>query len=66
MGKVFSSSRTTPGPSFAVVLYSNTQQEQKPQSASVEQACPTSLWHNQQVPGQSVQAPNKKKKKIRP
>jgi hypothetical protein len=68
MGRVFSSSHTTPGLSFAVVLPSNAQQQQLPELPSVAQAYPTTVGeicgpppmrHNQQVPSQSVQAPNK-------
>jgi hypothetical protein len=64
---VFSSSHTTPGLSFAVVLRSNTQQQRQPHLLSVAQAClatvremsvPPPLRHNQQqVPSQSVQVP---------
>jgi hypothetical protein len=61
-GRVFSSSQTTPGLSFAAVLRSNTQQQQQqqqqPEPPSVAQACSSPLRHSQQVPSQSVQAPN--------
>jgi hypothetical protein len=64
---VFSSSHTTPGLSFSAVLRSNTQQQQQQHQPPVAQACPTTvgemgvplrLRHNQQVPSQSVQAPD--------
>jgi hypothetical protein len=41
-GRVFSSSHTTLGLSFAAVLHSNTQQQQQPQPPSVAQACSAS------------------------
>jgi hypothetical protein len=66
VGRVFSSSHTTPKQSFAGVLCSNTQQQ--PQLPTVTQACattvdemspPAPLRHNQQqVVSQSDQAPN--------
>jgi hypothetical protein len=66
-GRVFSSNHTTAGLSFAAVLCSNTQQLQLPQPPSVAHACPATvgemsahppLKHSQQVPSQSLQAPN--------
>jgi hypothetical protein len=56
-GRVFSSSHTTPGLSFAAVLRRNAQQQ--PQPLSVAQACTYSLEANPKlVSNQSVQAPN--------
>jgi hypothetical protein len=54
-GRVFSSSHTTPGLSFAAALRSNTQQEQQPRPPSVAQACLATggeMRHSQQVPSQ--------------
>jgi cytoskeletal protein RodZ len=67
MGSVVCSSHTNLGLVFMVALCSNIQQQQQPQLPSVTQACPATmkeksalppLRHNQQVPSQSVQAPN--------
>jgi hypothetical protein len=66
-GRVFSSNQTTPGLSLAAALHRNTQHQQQPHLPMVVQACaatvgemsaPPPLRHNQQVPSQSVQAPN--------
>jgi hypothetical protein len=57
-GRVFSSSHTTPGLSFAGVLRSNSSSLSRPQLHSGRKECPTSLErHEQQVPSQSVEGP---------
>jgi hypothetical protein len=59
MGKVFSSSHTTPGLSYMVMLHSNTQQQQQPQPQPpwVAQACLASLEAQPTMSTESVQAP---------
>jgi hypothetical protein len=56
MGRMFSSNHSTPRLSFAVVLCSNSSSLNSPQ---LHTPAPLPLGHNQQqVPSQSVQAPN--------
>jgi hypothetical protein len=64
---MFFSNHTTPGLSFAAALHNDTQHQQQHHPPTVAQASPTTvgemgapppLRHNQQVPSQSVQAPN--------
>jgi hypothetical protein len=54
-GRVFSSSHTTPGKTFAAVIRSNSLNLS---SSQLHRPGPSPLRHNQQAPRQSVQAPN--------
>jgi hypothetical protein len=66
-GRVFSSNHATLGLYFAAALRRNTQKQQQPHPPPVAQACTATvgemndwrpLTHNQQLPSQSVKAPN--------